>query len=230
MITSEHSFLEAKKSSHPSNINPLLAKNEGFFRPFDEVYATGLIPSPEVQLAENEGYYLNSEIIHNCGFLSPNQSQQLSDCDYEDTMMNFWSQESLEEAEGSDSLNLNTENIDKTFYPRDRGSFVQQEEPVDQEPMNFPSNKSRPQLASSKIIAKPASLLCCGLCEVCGKSTIGIVNTNNPQQGSVPICILFLIFLVVSVIVISGIMLFLKAGRSQFSTYNNNKNKRLLLL
>jgi len=71
---------------------------------------------------------------------------------------------------------------------------------------------SRASSTTSQIVAKPARPWCWGLCGLCGRSSTGIVNTNNPQQSSVPICLLFIIFLVASVFVVSGIMVYLKAG------------------
>ena len=70
---------------------------------------------------------------------------------------------------------------------------------------------ARAPSSGSQIVAKPIRP-CCGGC--CGGSTTSAINEGNPHQHAVPICLLFIIFLVVSVIVISGIMFYLKSGRT----------------
>ena len=69
---------------------------------------------------------------------------------------------------------------------------------------------ARAPSSGSQIVAKPIRP-CCGGC--CGGSTSSAINEGNPNQHAVPICLLFIIFLFVSVIVVTGIMFYLKSGK-----------------
>lgn len=68
----------------------------------------------------------------------------------------------------------------------------------------------RAPASGSQIIAKPIKP-CCGGC--CGGSTSSAINEGNPHQHAVPICVLFIIFIFVSVCVVGGIMFYLKSGK-----------------
>jgi hypothetical protein len=64
--------------------------------------------------------------------------------------------------------------------------------------------------SGSQIVAKPIKPCCWGCC---GGSTSSAINAGNPHQHAVPICVLFIIFLFVSIVVVGGIMFYLKSGK-----------------
>jgi hypothetical protein len=70
---------------------------------------------------------------------------------------------------------------------------------------------ARAPSSGSQIIAKPIKPCCWGCC---GGSTSSAINPGNPHQHAVPVCLLFIIFLFVSVIVVTGIMFYLKSGKT----------------
>lgn len=187
----------------------------GFSRSSEDGYNTDLISSPLIPTQNHQGetdsLEMNSEVMHKCDVLRPlNPQRQLpnSYCQMDPNIIviDDWNNHKFSEnLQAYHNFNMNMANFER---------------PIGGIPMSLPDEEmydfattSRPPVTASQIIAKPAGPWCWGLCDFYGRSSTGIVNPNNPEQSSVPICILFLIFLVVSIFVVSGIMVYLKSGR-----------------
>ena len=82
-----------------------------------------------------------------------------------------------------------------------------------QDGSDYPSMGKVTRTHSQTVIATPAADPCCeclGLGQNSG-GTLGHVTTDNPSRGA-PLFVLFVIFFLVSAIVVSGVMLYLKSG------------------
>ena len=81
------------------------------------------------------------------------------------------------------------------------------------DPISYPSIGQGKRSQSQQIIATPHQPCCeCLGCRGDYRDSMGDVSTGDTNKGA-PICVLFAIFLLVSIVVISCVMVYLKAGR-----------------
>ena len=99
--------------------------------------------------------------------------------------------------------------------------------------VDYPTIGKGKRSQSQQIIATPHQP-CCECLGCSSGGTMGDVTTENGSKGA-PICVLFAIFLLVSIVVISCVMVYLKAGRmhlfmvdiiSKFTNFFKPRNER----